>query len=447
MELCGRRFDTGEPVGLDIVNGRISQVTPCTIDAQQAQEWPWIAPGFLDIQVNGYGGQEFSSPELTPEKVLETVRSFDAFGVVRCCPTVTTESLDVLEHALRTIVAACESSPEVARRVVGVHLEGPFITREDGPRGAHPLQHCREPDWDAFQRLQEAAQGRIRIHTMSPEFDGSSAFVRQVAESGVVVAIGHTAAQPSQIRRAVDAGARLSTHLGNGSHAQVHRHRNYIWAQLAEDRLTASMIVDGHHLPPDVVKTFVRTKTAERCILVSDISGQAGQPPGRYRSDFCDVEILPEGRLVVAGQRELLAGAALPIGPAIPNVMHFAGIGLTDAVRMAVHNPAELLGIDPGGLEPGSRADLVQFRLAEPPNGDAPARFELGATVIHGEVVWGALWQPHPRQPSPRTDSRSTQVSPPTRVDRPTRGASPKTGRQKPLSRGVTGQCRPPQAG
>jgi N-acetylglucosamine-6-phosphate deacetylase len=401
----------------------------------------------VDIQVNGYGGQEFSSAELTPERVREIVCHYDAFGVVRCCPTLTTESLDVLRHSLRAIAAACESWPEVARRVAGVHLEGPYITPEDGARGAHPFEHCREPNWDEFQRLQEASGGRIRIHTMSPEFDGSSAYIRQVAQSGVVVAIGHTSARPSQIRRAADAGARLSTHLGNGSHARVHRHRNYIWAQLADDRLMASLIVDGHHLPLDVVKTFVRTKTPDRCILTSDLSGQAGQPPGRYQSDFCDVEILPEGRLVVAGQRELLAGAALPVGPAIPNVMHYAGVELAEAVRMAVHNPAWLLSIELGELEPGSGADLVQFRLAQPADGAQPARFRLIATVIHGDVVSGTLWQPGAGQPRTGTDAGATGVCPTTPVRRPSHGSRGKTGRPAPLSRGGADHCRPPQAG
>jgi len=142
------------------------------------------------------------------------------------------------------------------------------------------------------------------------------------------------------------------------------------------------------------VKTFVRAKTPERCILTSDISGQAGQPPGFYKSEFCDVELLPDGPLVVAGQRELLAGAALPIGPGIANVMHFAGVGLADAVRMAVDNPARLMGVDPGGFEVGDPGDLVQFRLIESADDDVAAKFEPVATVIDGEVVWGTEWRP-----------------------------------------------------
>ncbi len=447
MEISGRRFDNGQPVCLEIVSGRVAQVTACAADDARTRAWPWIAPGFVDLQVNGYAGHEFSSRELTVEKVRRIVSSFDAFGVVRCFPTVTTESLEVLEHALRTIAAACESFPEVARRVPGVHLEGPFITREDGPRGAHPLEHCREPDADLFRHLQEASGGRIRIHTMSPEYDGSAAFVRQLAESGVVVAIGHTAAEPAQIRAAVDAGARLSTHLGNGSHARVHRHHNYIWAQLAEDRLTASLIVDGHHLPPEVVKAFVRTKTPERCILISDMSGQAGQPAGRYRSDFCDVEILPSGRLVVAGQRELLAGAATPLGPAIPNVMHFAGVDLAQAVRMAVHNPADLVGLEPEGIDVGSRADLVQFRLADPPQEGGAAVFEPIATLIDGEVAWGTPFQVASNPGRQTTEPGGSNGGPTVRVDRPGRGSDAKSGHNAPLQRESASPGRPPQAG
>jgi len=388
-ELFGRRYDTAEPVRVEFVGGRISRVTPVAAEEPAASTWPWLAPGFFDIQINGYGGQEFASADLTPQKVAEIVGAFDAFGVVRCCPTVTTQRLEVIEHALRTIAAACDASPEVARRVAGVHVEGPYITPEDGARGAHPLEHVRRPNWDEFRRLQEAADGRIRILTMSVEFEESFAFIERVAGSGVVVSIGHTAAGPNRIRRAVDAGVRLSTHLGNGSHPKIHRFRNYLWPQLAEDRLMAGLIVDGHHLPPDVVKTFVRAKRPERCILVSDISGHAGRPPGRYESDFCDVELLADGRLVVAGQRELLAGATLPLAAGIPNVMQFAGVDLPTAVQMAVHHPAELLGLRPGGLDPGDPADLVQFELVEPSSGETRTRLEVLATVSQGEIVWG----------------------------------------------------------
>jgi N-acetylglucosamine-6-phosphate deacetylase len=226
------------------------------------------------------------------------------------------------------------------------------------------------------------------------EFDQSPAFVERVSATGVIVAIGHTSATPEQVVRAVDAGARLSTHLGNGSHPTLHRHRNYIWTQLADDRLAASIIVDGHHLPADVVKTFVRAKTAARCILISDMSGLAGLGPGLHSSKMGDLEILPDGKLVVAGQREILAGASAPLGAGVANVIRFAGVDLAAAVGMATHNPASLLGIEQGGLEAGDPADLVVFDLIEPSAAGGMTAFRVQATILGGETVWQAADQP-----------------------------------------------------
>ena len=398
MEILGRRYDTGQRVRLECSGGRI---TRCTVlqtgpgGPTDDAEWPWIAPGLLDIQVNGYRGQEFASAALAPEKVIDILRAFEAFGVTRICPTLTTESREVHEHAIRAIAAACEASPQWARRMPAIHLEGPYITPQDGARGAHPKVHCRPPDWDEFQRFQEAAGGRIRILTMSPEYDRSPEFIGRVAATGVVVALGHTSATADQIRAAVDAGARMSTHLGNGSHLALHRFHNYLWPQLANDRLAASLIVDGHHLPPDIVRVFVRAKTPERCILVSDVSGQAGQPPGRYASPFCDVEILPNGALLVAGQRELFAGSSQPLSVGVANVTRFAGVDLRTAVEMAVHHPARLLAVEPGGLEPGDPADLVQFSLTDVADPAKPVEFRTWCTIVDGEVAWGSLGRPN----------------------------------------------------
>ncbi len=316
----------------------------------------------------------------------------EPYGVVRICPTLTTEHFDVLAHAARTIATLCERSPSAGRRIAGLHVEGPYITAEDGARGAHPRQHCRPPDWEEFQRLQELAQGRIRILTLSPEYEEAERFIRRVVRSGVLVAIGHTSATPDQIGAAVDAGARLSTHLGNGSHPTLPRLRNYLWQQLAEDRLAASLIVDGHHLPWDVVKTFLRAKTPQRCVLISDLSGQAGQAPGRYVSPFCEVEILTSGRLVVAGQREIMAGASLPLSVGVGNITRF--VDLACAIRMAAQQPAELIQTEAGSLEPGGVADLVQFDLnGAAEGGDAPT-LAVRATMIDGQIAWGEPWQP-----------------------------------------------------
>jgi N-acetylglucosamine-6-phosphate deacetylase len=173
----------------------------------------------------------------------------------------------------------------------------------------------------------------------------------------------------------------------------MHRFHNHLWPQLAEDRLTAGLIGDGHHLPPEVVKVFLRAKMPQRCVLVSDLSGQAGQPPGRYSSPFCEIEILPDGRLVVAGQRELMGGASLPLGVGVVNVMRFAGLSLHSAIRMALHHPAAVLGIAPGEIEAEAVADLVQFDLpsAEEPVG--ATGLKVRATLVSGRVVHGTAWR------------------------------------------------------
>lgn len=388
MEFQARRYDTGQAVRMRIEGERVAEIEPVPPSIDGAL--PWVAPGLVDLQVNGFGGQDFTDPELTVEKVEQISLHMDRDGVTRYLPTTTTHAREVLAHALATIARACRESEVAAGRIAGIHVEGPYISTEDGPRGAHPLAHCRPPDWDEFRQLQEAAEGRIQILTMSPEYEGSAEFIRRVAESGVIVSIGHTAATSDQIRAAVDAGARMSTHLGNGAHGQIRRHPNYIWDQLADDRLTASLIADGHHLPASVIKCFIRAKTPERCLLVSDITGMAGMPPGRYEyPSLGAVEVLEDGRLVIPGQRQLLAGASLPLSVGIGNVMRMAGVDLETAFEMAARRPAELIGLPTPRIETGSTADLILFDLSD----SEPLR--LHATVLAGQLVHGSVDPPH----------------------------------------------------
>jgi N-acetylglucosamine-6-phosphate deacetylase len=378
--LLGRHFRTGEPIELRCASGQITRVGPAPANAEVRG---WLAPGFVDIQSNGYNGQEFSSPSLSVEKVAEIVGFQASFGVTRFLPTVTTASRETIEHSVRTIAAACRQSPKVARIAAGIHVEGPYISREDGARGAHPLDHCRPPNWDEFQRFQAAADGRIRLLTLSPEYAESPDFIRRATDAGVVIALGHMTADSAQIQAAVDAGARLSTHLGNGAHRMLRRHPNYLWDQMAEDRLSASLIVDGHHLPPEVVKTIVRAKTPRRCILVSDFSGLAGMPPGRYETELCELEILADGRLVIAGQDQLLAGASQPIGVGIANVMNFAGVTLDAAIDMATKHPAQLLGLPVVELRAGHSAEIVHFDLLPSDHG---TQLKVLSTVCGSET-------------------------------------------------------------
>ncbi|MBV9849008.1 MAG: amidohydrolase family protein, partial [Armatimonadetes bacterium] len=249
--------------------------------------------------------------------------------------------------------------------------------------GAHPLEYVRDPDWDEFRCFQEAAGGRIKLCTLAPEREGALPFIERLAESGVVAALGHTAASPETIRDAVRAGARVSTHLGNGAHDRIKRHPNYIWEQLASDDLYATIIADGEHLPASVVKCFARVKGPEKLALVSDSVSLGGLPAGVY-SDGRH-EVLPSGRVVLAGT-PYLAGAGFLLDTCVANTLRFTDLSLAQATRCASTIPARILGLEArkGHLQVGYDADLTLFRVRE------AGPLEIAATVCAGEVIYRA---------------------------------------------------------
>jgi N-acetylglucosamine-6-phosphate deacetylase len=379
--LCG----SVDPIGLQIVDGVISAIgsfersQPRDLGAEELR----VAPGLIDIQINGYGGVDFNDTNTTTEQITAATRKLWRTGVTAFCPTIITESFDHISKCISNLVRAADESPEFARAMLGIHVEGPFISPDDGPRGAHPKQHARAPDWNEFQRWQDASHGRIRIVTLSPEWPGAIDFIERAACSGVVVAVGHTAATPAQIADAASAGARLSTHLGNGSHAKIDRHPNYIWEQLANDHLWASFIVDGHHLPPSVVKCFLRSKGVARSILITDAIAAAGLPAGRRRLGNVEVEVTPERRVNLPGT-PYLAGSVLEMPEAVAKTVQYSDATLDDALRMASANPAALLGLGAefGSIEIGRRADLTLFRWDE-----ENSTLDVAATIVNGEMV------------------------------------------------------------
>jgi N-acetylglucosamine-6-phosphate deacetylase len=363
MLLRARHYATGRLIDLRCRDGRIESLSEPGGAVPDLQAG-WVAPALFDLQINGCDGHSFNSERLSPADVRHVVAVCRRHGIAGLCPTLVTGSFAALAHGMSTVRRACETDPVLARAVPAVHLEGPYISAEDGPRGAHPRAHVRPPDWDEFRRLQDAAGGRIRLVTLAPEHDGALAFIERLAASGVVVALGHTAASGRRIREAVAAGARLSTHLGNGAHALLPRHDNYIWEQLAADELWASIICDGHHLPPAVIRCLVRVKTPARTVLTCDASSLAGLPPGRYREWGQDFEVLPGGKVIVADSA-YLAGSGAFTDACLGPVIRAAGVSLGEALDMAGARPRELLGLPPLRLEPGQPADLVLFDWEE----------------------------------------------------------------------------------
>jgi N-acetylglucosamine-6-phosphate deacetylase len=376
-----RHYDTADPIVVTFDDGLICDISPLE---SRSENLLVLAPGLVDVQVNGYGGQEFNDPELTAEKVRQICLAMDRDGVTQFCPTFTTQSFELLQHSISTVAQAIDEHTDISDRCTVLHLEGPYISGEDGPRGAHPLEHVRPPCWDEYQKLQHAALGKIGILTLSPEFPDAGQFIQRVVDSGVVVAIGHTAASSDEIAAAIDAGATMSTHLGNGAHGTIRRHPNYIWDQIASDELTCSLIADGHHLPTSVIKSIIRGKSPDRCVLVSDITGMGGMPPGKYTSTgLGNVEVLENGRLVVPGQNQLLAGASLPIGTGIVTLIENVGLDLGTAVDMASIGPANIIKHELAPVEVDAPVDLVFFQIR---NG----KFEVHTTVNHGRIVYQA---------------------------------------------------------
>jgi N-acetylglucosamine-6-phosphate deacetylase len=299
----------------------------------------YIFPGFIDLQVNGYRGVDMSDPKLDAETIDQFCREMALMGVTGFLPTITTNGQNELLCSLKNLAQLTTQSQLFRSMSLGIHLEGPYISPDDGPRGAHPKPFCRPPEISEFRLLQDAADGQIRILTLSPEYDQAADFIRQISDK-VVVSIGHTAATPDQIRNAVDAGASMSTHLGNGMHPNIPRHPNYLWEQLAADELSGGMIADGVHLPHAVLKSFVRAKTLDNCFLVSDTTSLSGMPVGLYENSVLgDVEVTDDDRLVVAGQRILNAGAYQPLKAAIPIISRAAGLAFSQAVKLACDNP------------------------------------------------------------------------------------------------------------
>jgi N-acetylglucosamine-6-phosphate deacetylase len=376
LRLRARHYASGERLDIVCEGGRIAAMGAAG-DGPVDLEAGWVAPALFDLQINGCDGISFNSPRLTEEEIHRVVRICRRHGISALCPTLITNSREALLHGFTTIRRACEADVDLARALPALHLEGPYISAEDGPRGAHPLRHVRPPDGDEFRRFQDASGGRIRLVTLAPEHDGALSFIEKLTASGVVVALGHTAATSACIRSAIAAGARLSTHLGNGSHALLPRHDNYLWEQLAADELWASIISDGHHLPPAVLHCILRVKTPARTILTCDASSLAGLPPGRYREWDQEFEVLPSGRIVVPGTT-FLAGSGLFTDACIGHLLSLGEVSLADAVDMAGARPRQLLGLEAQPLTVGATADLVLF------DWQRGAEFVVRATILAG---------------------------------------------------------------
>ena len=377
MKFSGRTLFNNTTIEMALCDNRVQSIRQVSTTDGNIQ----IAPAPIDIQVNGFAGFDLNTETVTPKDVCAMVRALWRVGTGFLCPTIVTGSFDRICNSMRAVVDACKTDPLINYAVLGIHLEGPYISAEDGPRGAHPLAHVRDPDWNEFQRWQDIAEGKIRIVTLAPEKKGAIPFIEKLVADGIVVALGHTNASADDIHAAIDAGAKLSTHLGNGAHALIRRHPNYIWEQLGADELWASLIVDGHHLPPAVAKSMIRAKTLNRCILVSDAVALAGMKPGIYKFAERAVELTAERCVRLVGT-EYLAGSAIELARGIENSVQFARISLEESVALATLQPMRLLNAEQHVEE---KTNLILFEWDA-----AQCNIDLIATIVADELVYHA---------------------------------------------------------
>lgn len=327
----------------------------------------YVAPGFFDNQVNGFAGVSFSlgGSKLSPEGIKKATQELWKNGVTSYLPTLTTNSQEVLVNNF-SLLAEAVNSEELFGSIPGFHLEGPYISPIDGYRGAHPKQFVRLPDWNEFMELYEASGKNILQVTIAPEVEGALDFISKCREKGIVVALGHHNAPAETVTAAIDRGAKLATHLGNGAANLINRHYNPYWSQLADDRLHISIICDSFHLLPEEIQVFYKVKGTEKIIITSDVTHYAALEPGEYETQTGEtIELTEQGKLWYPEQN-VLYGSASPISRGVGFVMKVTGCSLSESIQMVSSNPAKINGMnDRGTLEPGKRADIVIFTLED----------------------------------------------------------------------------------
>lgn len=365
------------PVRIEIVEGKITNIKQ--ISPRKDMPKVYVAPGLIDIQINGYMGINFSDQNLTVENMRKVTNALYKEGVTSYLPTVITRDQQRLLKSFSLLAKALDDT-EIGKSIPGFHLEGPYISPVKGFRGAHNERYIRNPDWNELQELQKAAQNKIKLITVAPEMEGAIPFIKKCSKSGIVVSLGHHNGTSEDIDLAVGAGATLCTHLGNGCANMIQRHHNPIWPQLSNDDLSISIIADGSHLTRDEVRTFYKVKGNEKTILVSDALSLAGLPLGEYIDDG-DTLLLTKD-VVKFPAEDVLAGAAQPIRRCVGRIMRFTNCSLKDAIQMASTNPAKLMGLkEVGEIKEGNRADLILFTIED---GD----IVIQKTIVAGNVVY-----------------------------------------------------------
>ncbi len=308
-------------------------------------------PGLVDLQVNGYKGVDFSSATLTEADFIRACREMLGAGTTAFLPTIITSTEDVYKRNL-AIMSDVMEREEFRGRLLGIHLEGPFISAQEGACGAHNPRWTTKPDINYLEQLIGWAGGKVKLLTIAAELEGAEKLSRYAIKRGIAVSLGHQMATEKDLERLSRAGAVSLTHLGNGVPMVLNRHHNPIWAGLATDELTAMIITDGHHLPPAVIKTIIRTKGPNRCIVISDASSLAGLPAGRYETLGHKVILEDSGRLSDP-QTGYLCGSSATMLQCMNYLASLNLASLDELIAMGFYNPLRLIGLKPEDVPGG----------------------------------------------------------------------------------------------
>ena len=304
------------------------------------------SPCFVDLQVNGYAGVDFNSADVSPDELVAACAQLERDGVAAILATVITAELETMVARISRIRRAVAESPDVARVIRGIHVEGPFISGQPGYVGAHPVAAVRPASISAAQRLVDAGEGLVRLVTLAPECDSGCATTRWLADQGIVVSAGHCDASRDALAAAIDAGLAMFTHLGNGCPLTLARHDNIIQRALSlSHRLWICFIADGVHVPFPALGNYLRSVGHERAIIVSDAVSAAGRPAGQYTLGEIPV-VVDACYATSSADKSHLVGSACPLRIAYDNLVGDLGLSPTDARRLVVDNPARVMGLN-----------------------------------------------------------------------------------------------------
>ena len=313
-------------------------------------------PGFIDIHIHGAGGRDVM--EGHGEALGVVTRKVAEFGTTSLLATTVTAAPDATVRAASGIslyITQQHATKESRAEVLGIHFEGPFISKER--RGVHPAEWIQPPSQDLLNRFLQAAEGKARLITIAPEVFGAAPCIEAARKAGLVVSVGHTDANYEQTRFAIAHGARSATHIYNAMLPFTHRDPGVIGAVLTSPEINAELIADGVHVEEGAMKLLLKAKGYERVTLVSDGLSATGMPDGKYMLGGFEVTVTNGVCRNAAG---ILAGSTLTLDRALRNIVNL-GAPLADAVRMLTLNPASLLGIEfkKGSLRVGADADVL----------------------------------------------------------------------------------------